>query len=75
MTRNGATAQGGAVPSEGRATLKRDAGVERYRDPLLADPRFAEPLSVTLRGVPFKGVATRPCATKNVQSAPSASSL
>ncbi|MEO6824091.1 MAG: hypothetical protein ABI167_05080 [Nitrosospira sp.] len=57
--RNGATAQGGAVPSQEGATPQRDAGAMKLgggipciaRSPLRGAPR------ATLRGAPFQGVA------------------
>ena len=71
-TRNGASAQGGAVPPQEGVTPQRDAGALKRgrgfpcaaRSPLRGTPR------ATLQGAPFQRVATLPCAAKTVQSTP-----
>jgi hypothetical protein len=64
-TRNGATAKGGAVPSEGRCDPA--AGCVRHET---RSRHPCGPSASALGGAPFQEVATQRCTTKTVQFTP-----
>ena len=73
MMRDGATAQDGALRSEGRGDSL--SGMPAPRNTAVAfrhypDPHLAELLSRDALDAVFQGVATQPCAAKAVQFAP-----